>query len=77
MSEPTDPKCALCGAEIAYYDGWHCLTEGCGETLDDDKDLEREISNMLMACADWFGRNPQIKADPRAWQHLAVYWPNK
>lgn len=70
------PQCHSPQAVARHNADWTCHKCGYCETVDDDRELEREISEMLMACADWFGRNPHIKADPRAWQHLAVYWPN-
>lgn len=71
--------CPSCGCKLTvkrHNADWTCFKCWFDEVVDNDRELEREITDMLMECADWFGRNPQIKADPRAWQHLAVYWPN-
>lgn len=76
---PLNPKpryCSQCDNEVGEDETLCLECRECREEEEIDRELEREISEMLMACADWFGRNPQIKADPRAWQHLAVYWPN-
>lgn len=71
---PLNPKpryCSQCDNEVGEDETLCLECRECREEEEIDRELEREISEMLMACADWFGRNPQIKADPRAWP-LAV-----
>lgn len=71
--------CPSCGCKQTvkrHNADWTCYKCWFHETVDEDKEMEREITDMLMECVDWLGRNPAIKPDPRVWQHLAVYWPN-
>ncbi len=42
--------------------------------ITDENAVER-LSEMLMVCADMFGRFPEVCADIRAWENLLVYAP--